>query len=49
MERPPPFGRGRDPFVAMISAGQPPILKTLFPQIGQVPWRAGFPFFMVIR
>jgi hypothetical protein len=24
-------------------------LKTLPPQIGQVPWSAGFPFFIVIR
>src|SRR6478736_6683875 len=29
--------------------GQPPILKTFPPHTGQVPWRAGLPFFIVIR
>src|SRR6476469_8495153 len=28
---------------------QPPILKTLLPHFGHVPWIAGLPFFIVIR
>src|SRR6266496_1258568 len=32
-----------------VALRQPPILKTLPPHFGQVPERAGLPFFMVIR
>lgn len=31
-----------------VGSDQPPILKTLVPHLGQVPWVAGLPFFMVI-
>ena len=47
MEGPPPIRRG--PLRVLVEClDQPPIRKTLPPQIGQVPWSAGLPFFIVI-
>ena len=43
---PPAFDGGFE--IALWREGQPPILKTLPPQIGQVPLIAGLPFFIVI-